>query len=472
MYRQITPDWTEILSAGIRRHRMNYRQDTIAAIATPAGNGGIGIIRISGPDAERILVSVFSPEGHADKKPESHRMMYGTIKDHGETVDECMAVIMRAPRSYTREDVAEIQLHGGHYVVNKVLELCLNEGARLAEPGEFTRRAFLNGRVDLSRAEAVMSMIQARGSQEHKAAVRQLNGGAASFVSKFAEELYGLQAGLAACIDYPEEISDEEGSGQLKEGLTNLIARLEESIDEHASKLIRQGLYVALIGRPNVGKSSLLNALLNEDRAIVTDIPGTTRDTVLGEIMINGFRVVLTDTAGIRETNDPVEKIGVERSEKARREADVTLLILDGSEELGDADRELIAGFSGPGAVIINKMDLAQKVTEEMIRGILPGAACITVSSKDQESLGLLKEHLQSYMKIPDQIVLTQPRHLDAIRRAAGHLKDALNTLNGFTPDVAATDLQAAQAAFSEITGDNADEKLLDYVFSRFCVGK
>lgn len=450
---------------------MKDRQDTIAAIATAPGNGGIGIIRMSGPRAEDILGRIFRPVGKAGPF-ESHRMVYGQLFDGDEAVDECMAVLMRAPRSYTREDVAEIQLHGGSYVVNRALEVCLKEGARLAEAGEFTRRAFLNGRVDLSRAEAVMDMISARGEQEHKAAVRQLNGGASAFIRGFADELYDLQAGLAACIDYPEEISDEEGAGALKEGLEKLITRLEGAIDEHASRLIHQGLQVALVGRPNVGKSSLLNALLGEDRAIVTNIPGTTRDTVRGEMTIRGCRVILTDTAGIHETEDPVEKIGVERSEKARQDADVSLLILDGSEPLTDTDRDLLKQFSGEGAVVINKTDLKQALTEADVRAILPEVSSLTVCAYKPESLKAVTDFLAKYAEVSDRVALTQPRHLDAARRAVGSLKDALVTLDSFTPDMAATDLQAAQAALSEITGDSADEKLLDRVFSRFCVGK
>ena len=446
--------------------------DTIAAIATAPGTGGIGIIRMSGPDAAAILMRVFRPAGKNQAIPESHRLVYGKLTDGEQIIDECMAVIMKAPRSYTREDVAEIQLHGGRYVINKALELCLKAGARLAEAGEFTRRAFLNGRVDLSQAESVMELISARGEQEHRAAVRQLNGGASSFVRKFSDELYGLQAGLAACIDYPEEISDEEGAGSLKEGLEKLIDGLEKAMDEHASRLIYQGLQVALIGRPNVGKSSLLNALLGEDRAIVTNIPGTTRDTVHGEMTLNGFRVQLTDTAGIHETNDPVERIGVERSEKARREADASLLILDGSQPLGADDLELLRSFSGEGAVVINKTDLPQEITEEDIHGIRQDMTCMTVSALDQESLQPLRDFLARYVQVSDQQAVTQPRHLDAVRRAVRHLRDAEKTLDSYTPDVAATDLQAAQAALSEITGDSADEKLLDRVFSQFCVGK
>ncbi len=399
-------------------------------------------------------------------------MAYGSLRDGSETVDECMAVLMRAPRSYTKEDVAEIQLHGGSYVVNRALGLCLEKGARLAEPGEFTRRAFLNGRIDLSRAEAVMEMITAREEQEHKAAVRQLNGGASSFIRGFADELADLQAGLAACIDYPEEISDEEGAGTLREGLEQLISRLEGAMDEHASRLIHEGLQVALFGRPNVGKSSLLNALLGEERAIVTDIPGTTRDTVCGEMTVGGVRVVITDTAGIHETEDPVERIGVERSEKARKQADTALLVIDGSEKLTPEDLELIRKYEEPGAIVTNKSDLPAAVSEEDIRKIRPDAVCFTICAKEPESLKPILAYLRQFAEVSDRIALTQPRHLDAARRAVSHMKDALATLENYTPDVAATDLQAAQNALSEITGENADEKLLDRIFSRFCVGK
>ena len=451
---------------------MIYRQDTIAAIATAPGNGGIGIIRISGPDAGLILSKIFRPSGKQAMLTESHRMVYGILSEKGEMLDECMAVYMRAPKSYTREDVAEIQMHGGSYVLHRALNLCLKEGARLAEAGEFTRRAFLNGRIDLSRAEAVMDMINARGEQEHKAAARQMSGGAASFIRQFAEELYDLQAGLAACIDYPEEISDEEGEGHLREGLKKLTDNLENAIDEHSTRLIYQGLQVALIGRPNVGKSSILNALLGEDRAIVTNIPGTTRDTVCGEMTINGFRIILTDTAGIHDTEDPVEKIGVERSVKAKTEADVTLLVLDGSEMLTETDIELLRSIGENSAVVINKTDLPQSVNEKTIHQVKPETVCITVCAKDQESLLPLRSFLRRFVEVSDRMILTQPRHLDAARRAVNHLKDAMKTIEHYTPDMASTDLYAAQSALSEITGDNAEEKLLDRIFSSFCVGK
>jgi len=448
-------------------------KDTIAAIATAPGTGGISIIRLSGPEAEKILYKVFVPAGKISADSfESHRMMYGKLKNGSETVDECMAVLMRAPRSYTREDVAEIHLHGGDYVVHRGLEILLREGARLAGAGEFTRRAFLNGRIDLSQAEAVMDLISAQGEQAHRAAIRQMDGGAASFIRPLSDRLYELQAGLAACIDYPEEISDEEGAGTLREGLDDLIRKLEEAIDEHTSRLLHRGLQTAIIGRPNVGKSSLLNALLGEERAIVTSVPGTTRDTIRGEMTMNGIRIELTDTAGIRETDDPVERIGVKRSENTWKSADLTLIVMDGSEAMTEEDKKLLKDLHGEAVIVINKADLPQKLSMQEIRMIQPDTRQIIVSAKDPETLQPLKDELRRKAAVSDQLALTQPRQLDAAKRAAVHLKDALTTLESFTPDMAATDLQAAQDALSEITGDRADEKLLDKVFSQFCVGK
>ena len=449
------------------------KADTIAAIATAPGQGGIGIVRISGPETESILKTLFVPAGRQTTGEwESHRMMYGRMTDGTEILDECMAVLMRAPKSYTREDVAEIQSHGGTQVLQSILAAVLKQGARMAEPGEFTRRAFLNGRIDLSRAEAVMSLIAARGEQERRAAVRQMAGGTADFVRKASDELYRLQAGLAACIDYPEEISDEEGAGMLRTGLEKLTETLRNSVDERSSRLIHDGLQVTLFGIPNAGKSSLLNALIGQEKAIVTEIPGTTRDIVEGEMILDGIRVHLTDTAGMRETEDPIERIGVERSRKARQNADIAMLILDGSRDMTGEEHEWIGQLRDGDAVIINKSDLPQKTTDETVQNLRPGIRCMTVSALDSDSIRPIREMLRKSAEIGDCLTVTQPRHLDAVKRAIGHLEDALQTLEEWTPDMAATDLQAAQNALSEITGDRADEKLLDAVFSEFCVGK
>ena len=299
-----------------------------------------------------------------------------------------------------------------------------------------------------------------------------MEGGTAGFVREASDRLYMLQAGLAACIDYPEEISDEEGAGGLKAGLEKLIKDLEEAADEHAARLIHDGVRITIFGTPNAGKSSLLNALLGQDKAIVTSIPGTTRDTVDGEMMIDGIRVCLTDTAGLRETEDPIEKIGVARSEQALLDADIALLVLDGSRELNDEETERIRNETERCIVLINKSDLPQRVDPETIRRLNPLLPCVTVSAINAETLKPLKEIIRKKTRVSDRMAITQPRHLDAVRRAVGFLRSAADTLDTWTPDMASTDLQAAQAALGEITGDQADEKLLDRVFSTFCVGK
>ncbi len=451
---------------------MNNQHDTIAAIATAPGLGGIGIIRLSGPETEPILRAVFRSARDPSEGLKSHQMTYGYLTDGEQVIDECMAVLMRAPRSYTREDVGEIQTHGGSYVLHRSLELCLREGARLAEPGEFTRRAFMNGRIDLSSAEAVMSLIAARGEQDHRAAVQQMQGGTARFVRECSDRLYQLQAGLAACLDYPEEISEEEGTGMLEPGIRKLAGDLKNAVDERGARLIRDGLQVVLIGRPNVGKSSLLNALLGEERAIVTEIPGTTRDVIGGEIVYDGIRVVLTDTAGQRETEDPVEKIGVERSRRAVMAADLAVLVTDGSENWTPEDEKLLEELPAGSLVLINKSDLPAKLSAGKVRERRQDVSCLSVSALRPETLEQVKAFIREMTEGTDRVMMTQPRHLEAVKRAVRHLEDALATLRNATVDLAATDLEAAQEALGEITGDRVDERLLDAVFSQFCVGK
>ncbi len=443
---------------------------TIAAIATAPGQGGVAIVRMSGPDAEGILLRIFTPK----KKGElvSHMLTYGLIFDGETPVDECMAVIMRAPRSYTREDVAEIQLHGGGYIAQKVLSLCLAEGAELAGPGEFTRRAFLNGRIDLSQAEAVMDLIAAQGAQSHRAAMRQLQGGPSTFIRKAADELYAIQAGVAACIDYPEEIDEAEAAADMLPRTEALADRIDAACDERAARILQTGLRVALCGQPNVGKSSLLNALLGEERAIVTAIPGTTRDMVTGDILLSGSVIHLTDTAGLHATDDPVEQLGVARARRAMDEADLVLAVFDASRPLDGDDRALLADLQGRNVLLLlNKADLAQVLAPADLTALL-NAPVLTVSAAEEATLAPLKTYLAEQAAVSNNLALTQPRHVEAARRAARHLRQAADTARVLSVDMASIDLQAAQLALAEITGDEVEERLLDRVFGMFCVGK
>lgn len=448
------------------------KQDTIAAIATAPGQGGVSIVRLSGPEAEDVLLRLFRPAGKKALPLQSHLLTYGHVMDGETVVDECMAVIMRAPRSYTRENVAELQLHGGGYTCQRVLALCLQRGARLAEPGEFTRRAFMNGRIDLSQAEAVMGLIAAQGEKAHAAAMHQLAGGASSFIRRAADELYAISAGAAACIDYPEEISEEEAAAELEPRILRLAEEIDRACDERAARIVATGLNVALCGRPNVGKSSLLNALLGEDRAIVTNIPGTTRDMVHGDMMLGGCIIHLMDTAGVHETDDPVEQLGVQRAEHAVRQADAVLFLLDAGMPLTEDDRRMAALLDPANtAVILNKADLPPVISLEEAQALVPGAKVISLSAHEASSLAPLKDFLLEKASVSDQLTLTQPRHLEAARRAASHLRQAAQGLQ-LAIDLSTIDLHAAQLALAEITGDQVEEKLLDQVFSQFCVGK
>lgn len=443
---------------------------TIAAIATAPGEGSVAIVRLSGPGAEAILMRIFRPARRVDRL-ESHLLTYGHAVDGEQVIDECMAVLMRAPRSYTREDVAELQLHGGSAASHRVLELCLRCGAVLAQPGEFTRRAFLNGRIDLSQAEAVMGLIAARGEASRQAALRQLMGGASQFIRSAADTLYGVQAAAAACIDYPEEVSEEEAASDIGPRIEKLADEIEKNCDERAANILHHGLQVALCGEPNVGKSSLLNALLGEDRAIVTPIPGTTRDMVTGDLTLAGSPVHLTDTAGLHATDDPVERIGVERARRAIVSADVVLAVVDASRGAA-LDAELRTLLEGKDvAIVVNKSDLVDAVDTASIHTSLPGAELIVLSAQQPETLEGLKAYLARKAAVADTLALTQPRHLEAARRAVAHLRAALSALE-FSVDMATIDLQAAQLALAEITGDAVEEKLLDRIFNEFCVGK
>ena len=449
--------------------------DTIAAIATPPGLGGIGIIRLSGPQAEDILLKVFQPmkKGLRNAPLPSHQLLFGHAVSEKGILDECMAVLMRAPRSYTREDVAELHCHGSYLVLQQVLSLCLSHGARLADPGEFTRRAFENGRIDLTQAEAVMELISASSEVSRRYAVEQLQGGVSSFIRQAAGELYSVEAAISAATDYPEEIDEAEISCGLADRIRSVRGRLANACDENAARLVREGLLVVLYGRPNVGKSSLLNALLGEDKAIVTAIPGTTRDQVTGTFYLDGFLIQLVDTAGIRETEDPVEAIGVNRSIAAMRRADLVLAVFDSSEVLTQEDRDCLSQSDGRWTLVLNKSDLAAKLRPEELRALAPQAPLLAVSATSPSSLAPLKDILRQRASLRDGTILSQPRQLAAARQAVNSLEHALRTLEAGHPlDVVTVDLDAACRALAEITGDQVDERILDEVFAQFCVGK
>lgn len=447
-------------------------RDIIAAQATAPGEGGIAIVRLSGEGCEGVLLRVFRPAHAGELK--NRRLTYGHLLDGGRVIDEAMAVMMRAPHSYTREDVAEIHCHGSQALVSRVLSLLLREGARMARPGEFTCRAFLNGRIDLTQAEAVMRMIRAGSDRALRSAVRQLEGGVSAFVREAREEITALLASLCAAVDFPDEVDEQETAEDVRERCLSLAARLRDACDPRAGRMEDEGLRVVLCGRPNAGKSSLLNALLGGERAIVTDIPGTTRDTLSESIQIDGLRVVLTDTAGLRETGDAVERIGVARAQKAIAEADVRVLVLDASVPLCGENDVLPDGFA-PELIVLNKSDLPARMGEGELAARYPGVPQVMVCCVTGEGLDRLKRQLVAFAPVEDgeSSALTQARHAQVALRACASLGDAAAALaDGMPLDIAAVDLSAALDALGEITGETLREGVLDEIFSRFCVGK
>ena len=447
--------------------------DTIVGIATAAGEGGVAIVRLSGDEAVSIFEKAFRPRKRVPPY-ESHRLMLGHVVDDDGAIDEAMGVVMYAPNSYTREDVCEIHTHGGSVAAALAVKRLIRLGARPAEAGEFTRRAFMNGRIDLMQAEAVMGVISAQSQAALKAEERQLSGGQSLFVRQAQEKLTGLLAGLEAHIDYPDEIEEEEALEGLSEGLDSLIGMLEKAIDERGARIVREGLHVALCGRPNAGKSTLFNALLGENRAIVTDIPGTTRDVLEGSFQLDGVQVILQDTAGLRESGDVVERIGVERAHAALDRADAALLLLDASTELTQEERELLAmPMACPCAVLLNKEDAGEHTTMSGIEQLTQHRPIIPLSAQTGEGLEQVRQWLKGFLRKPSELMLTHERHMSVARQALERLMQARSGLAYDQPlDLAAVDLHEALYLLGRITGDSVDEQLLDDIFSRFCVGK
>jgi tRNA modification GTPase len=451
--------------------------DTIAAIATPLGEGGVGIVKISGPEAASILRRLFAPAAGAADGLEPRRLAFGHIRDPetGDVVDEALAVHMPGPHSYTRQDVVEIQAHGGILPLRRILGLALAAGARPAEPGEMTLRAFLNGRLDLAQAEAVLDVVQARTEAALRVATEQLGGRLSARVREVRARLVDVLAYLEASIDFVE---DEIPAQDVVTPLRETAAELEEILASADRGLIyRQGIRAAIVGRPNVGKSSLLNALLRGERAIVTSIPGTTRDTLEETVNVRGVPLVLVDTAGIRaETDDEVERIGVERSQAALERADLALLVIDGSQPLTDADWDIAALIGGkPALMVVNKSDLPRR---RIAADLLPSVARLRVSALTHKGVESLEEAIVELVfggavTTADTPLVSNPRHQASLKRAIDHVGAAEGgQLGGLSPDLVAIDVREAVDALGEITGETVSEDLLEAIFSNFCIGK
>lgn len=458
-------------------------EDTIAAIATPPGEGGIGIIRISGENALDILKKIFVPvnKQYLDK-PESRKMVYGNIVDHSseKIIDEVLCVYMKGPKTYTVEDVVEINCHGGMVPLRKTLELVLRNGARSAEPGEFTKRAFLNGRLDLSQAEAVIDLIKAKTDKTFDVAMNQLEGKFSKGIKDIRKKLVDVLVNVTVNIDYPDEDIEELTYENLENNLIDIKEDISKLIaSSETGKIIQEGLKVSIIGKPNVGKSSLMNSLLNESRAIVTEIPGTTRDTIEEYLSIRGIPVLLTDTAGIRETNDIIEKIGIEKSKQSFNEADLVIFIIDGSRKLSDEDYEIIKYIDERKTIVVlNKLDLEQVISKADIEVLLPKAKIIETSMHSQQGIEKVEEEIEKMVyggKVnqSDSIMVTNVRHKDILIKAEQSLSDAINmTLQKEALEFIEIDVNSAYESLGEIIGETVQEDIINEVFARFCLGK
>jgi tRNA modification GTPase len=457
--------------------------DIIAAVSTPAGSGGIGIVRMSGKGCIDVADRIFKSEkGYKLSERKSHTISFGHIVNplNGEVADEVLVSIMKAPNTYTKEDVAEINCHGGFTAVNKVLELCINNGARHAEPGEFTKRAFLNGRIDLSQAEAVIDIINSKTDLGRQSAVSQLEGSVKNKMNALRDELLTTIATIEAAIDYPEHDIEEETYRMLYEKTTGLIKQVENLLETaDKGKIIREGISTVILGKPNVGKSSLLNALLREERAIVTDIPGTTRDTVEEYVNIGGVPVKIIDTAGIRDTSDKVEKIGVEKSLKIAENADLILMLADLSRPFDDEDKEILSLIKGRKAIVIlNKTDLPPVLDIKTAFNDIDEGSIIAISAKTGEGIDTLTAKLKEMffggeLEINNSVVISNVRHKNSLFAAKESLERALNTIEIRMPeDFVSMDLKEAYDHLGEITGDSIEEDLLDKIFTQFCLGK
>ncbi len=447
-------------------------EDTIVAISTSVGEGAISIIRLSGHDALNIASKVFTKDL---TKVDSHTIHYGFITSNNEKIDEVLVSVMKAPKTFTREDIVEINCHGGIATTNKVLEVLLENGARLAEPGEFTKRAFLNGRIDLLEAEATMDLISSKAESARKISINTLTGETSNLIKNLRSELVKIISNIEVNIDYPEyediEVLTNESIlpdiKKFKEKLEEIIKKSEDS------KVIKEGIRVGIIGRPNVGKSSLLNSLLEEEKAIVTDVPGTTRDTVEGSLIVSGIPLNIIDTAGIRKTEDTVEKIGVEKSLKIIDTSDLLIYILNNNEEITEEEKEILEKTKNKKRIIVvNKIDLKTKLNKKLLD------CYIEISVKENIGIDKIKDEIKRLFNIGeistnDMTYLSNARSIALLKKSLNNINDAINEINNNNPiDIVELSLKESWNNLGEVIGETYTDELLDELFSRFCLGK
>ena len=457
-----------------------FHTDTIAAISTGMTSSGIGIVRISGPDAVEIADKIYdSRNGKKLADMPTHTIHYGYIRDGEEFLDEVLVMLMRGPRSFTAEDTVEINCHGGVYAMNRILELVTRKGARLAEPGEFTKRAFLNGRIDLSQAEAVIDVINAKNEYALKSSVSQLKGSVLNAVREIREKIIYHIAYIESALDDPEHISLDGYPDQLEEQTEQWMEKIAALIaSAENGKRMKEGIRTVIVGKPNAGKSSLLNVLLGEERAIVTDIAGTTRDVLEEQMSLSGISLNIIDTAGIRETEDVVEKIGVKKAKTYAKDADLVIYVVDSSTQLDENDEEIMELIRDRKAIVLlNKMDLDPVTTEEMIRERLDKPV-IPISAKEEQGIDRLEQTVKDMfydgnLSFNDQIYITNMRQKAAMSEALERLKQVMTSIQNQMPeDFFSIDLMNAYEELGSITGESVGEDLVNEIFSKFCMGK
>ena len=454
---------------------------TIVAISTASGNGGIGIIRLSGKDTFKIINKIFVPK-NKEKEIKGYNIKYGNIINpkNNEIIDEVLVSFFISPKSYTKEDMCEINSHGGMVVEKRILELCLENGAELAEPGEFTKRAFLNGRIDLSQAEGIIDLINAKSEMEAKESLGQLEGYLSKKIKKIKQKILDIMVDIEVTIDYPEydveEVANIKALKQLID-IKDMLYVLEESFSK--GKILKSGIKTVILGKPNAGKSSLLNAMLKEDRAIVSDIEGTTRDTIEEYINIEGITLKLIDTAGIRDTENQIEKIGVEKSKKLADSADLIIAIIDNSKNIDDDDRKILDIIKDKNAIVVlNKVDINydNKYNEKEVLKLCKST--IKISAKEEKGLDNLYKEILNLFEMNDissnnEVLITNERHKNQINKAKENIEKAIMTLKDNMPvDILSIYIKEALNDLGEITGENVSEDIINEIFSKFCLGK